>query len=101
MSGVVLKCNLVQFLLLIIRIICYLYLFKVNIKVIKYGCKYEDIVIKVYVEMMLIKYVNFKVEKCGFFINLQYFFFYVLFDFLSLCDCCGLGCGEVKCLIFI
>lgn len=80
-----------------IRTICYLHLFKVNTKAIKHGCQYEDIAIKAYVEMMSTKHVNFKVEKCGLFINSQHPFLHASPDFLSSCDCCGLGCGEVKC----
>lgn len=43
-----------------IKIICYLNLFKVNIKVVIYGCKYEVDVIKVYEEEMKNSYDDFK-----------------------------------------
>lgn len=72
-----------------------------NIKVIWYGCKYEDDVICVYENEMKKIYCNFIVIWCGFFINKKYFFLYVILDFLILCDCCGFGCGEVKCFICI
>lgn len=72
-----------------------------NIKVIKYGCKYEDYVIRVYEVYMKKIYINFLFIRCGLFINKEFLFFYVILDFLILCDCCGLGCGEVKCFIFI
>lgn len=50
---------------------------------------------------MKVCYVNLEVKKCGLFINKENFFFYVIFDFFVLCDCCGNGCGEVKCLVVI
>ena len=36
-------------------------------------------------------YVNFQVTRCV----------HATPDFLTSCDCCGLGCGEVKCPICI
>ena len=65
MSGTASKCNLAKPPQSTIRAICYPHLFKVNTKAIKHGCKYEDIAIKAYAEMMSTKHVNFKVEKCG------------------------------------
>lgn len=52
MSGTPSKCNLAKPPLSTIRTICYPHLFKVNTKAIKHGCKYEDIAIKAYAEMM-------------------------------------------------
>ena len=101
MSGAASKCNLAKPPQSTIRTICYPHLFKVNTKAINHGCKYEDIAIKAYAEMMSTKHVNFKVEKCGLFINSQHPFLHASPDFLSSCDCCGLGCGEVKCPISI
>ena len=46
-------------------------------------------------------HVNFKLTRCGLFINEQYPFLHATPDFLTSCDCCGLGCGEVKCPICI
>ena len=34
---------------------------------------------------------NFKVKECGMFINQEYP------NFLCSCDCCGEGCGKIKC----
>ena len=42
-------------------------------------------------------HVNFQVQKCGLFINKDYPFLHATPDLLTSCDCCGLGCGEVKC----
>ena len=43
------------------------------------------------------KHTNFKVHKCGMFINEAYPYIHATPDFLCSCDCCGEGCGEVKC----
>ena len=39
---------------------------------------------------------NFQLTRCGLFINEQYPFLHATPDFLTSCDCCGFGCGEVK-----
>ena len=44
---------------------------------------------------------NLTVKKCGFFINKEHEFLHSTPDFLVSCDCCGTGCGEVKCPIII
>ena len=44
---------------------------------------------------------NFQVKKCALFINQEYPFLHVTPDFLTSCDCCVLGCGEVKCPLCI
>ena len=43
------------------------------------------------------KHINFQVTKYGTFINKQYPWLHATPDFLCWCDCCGDGCGEVKC----
>ena len=40
---------------------------------------------------------NFEISKCGLLINKEFPFLHATCDFLCSCDCCGLGCGEVKC----
>jgi len=50
---------------------------------------------------MKARHVNFKVKKCGLFINKENAFLHATPDFLVSCDCCGSGCGEVKCPIVI
>ena len=42
-------------------------------------------------------HVNFKVSRCGTYIDPEHPFLHVTPDFLCECDCCGYGCGEVKC----
>ena len=46
---------------------------------------------------MKLKHNNFQVKQCGTFTNKEYPFLHATPDFLCSCDCCGLGCGEVKC----
>ena len=46
-------------------------------------------------------HVNLEVKKCGLFINKENSFLHATPDFLVLCDCCGNGCGEVKCPVVI
>ena len=40
---------------------------------------------------------NFKISRCRLFINEEYLWLHATPDFLCSCDCCGEGCGEVKC----
>ena len=40
---------------------------------------------------------NFKVKECGMFVNQEYPWLHATPDFLCSCDCCGEGCGEIKC----
>ena len=42
---------------------------------------------------------NFSLTRCGLFINKEHPFLHATRDFLTQCDCCGLGCGEVKNLL--
>lgn len=46
-------------------------------------------------------HVNFQVTRCGLFINTPYPLLHATPDFLTPCDCCELGCGEVTCPICI
>lgn len=39
--------------------------------------------------------------RCEIFTYEQYPFLHSTPDFLTSCDCCGFGCGEVKCPIYI
>ena len=39
---------------------------------------------------------NFSLTRCGLFINKEHPFLHAILDFLTQCDCCGLGCEEVK-----
>ena len=83
------------------KTIRYTHLFNVNTKATRYGCNHEDDAIKAYQAEMERTHVNFKLTRCGLFINEQHPFLHATPDFLTSCDCCGLGCGEVKCPICI
>ena len=43
------------------------------------------------------RHVNFNVKECGIFVNQEYPWLHATPDFLCHCDCCGKGCGEIKC----
>ncbi|XP_022802529.1 uncharacterized protein LOC111340026 [Stylophora pistillata] len=85
----------------LIQSVCYPHLFKLNIKAVKYGCKYEESAIRAYEQVMKQQHINFELKRCGLFINKEYPYIHATPDFLVSCDCCGLGCGEVKCPISI
>ena len=76
---------------------CYPNIFKFSTAATDHGCKHEGIAIKAYELVMKKKRINFQVKKCGTFINKQYPWLHATPDFLISCDCCGEGCGEVKC----
>ena len=50
---------------------------------------------------MKLHHINFEVKRCGLFINKEFPYIHATPDFLLSCDCCGQGCGEVKCPISI
>ena len=100
-SGAVYHSNIAQPSQSLLKSVCYPHLYKVNSKAIKHGCKYEEYAIKAYKTHMKKSHVNFQVSRCGLFINKQYPFLHATPDFLTSCDCCGLGCGEIKCPICI
>ena len=93
--------NLAQPSQSLIKTICYPSLYKVNTKATKYGQKHESDGIKAYETCMKARHVNLEVKKCGLFINKENSFLHATPDFLVSCDCCGNGCGEVKCPIVI
>ena len=77
----------------LIQSICYPELNKLNTDAIHHGCKHEQDVVNAYEKVMNEKHVNFRVVRCGLFINKQYPWLHAPPDFLCSCDCCG----EVKC----
>lgn len=81
----------------LIKTICYSDIFKFSNAATEYGCKHESIAIKAYQMVTKEKHTNFDVKTCGTFINKKYPWLYATPDFLCYCDCCGEGCGEVKC----
>ena len=46
---------------------------------------------------MIIQHKNYKVSKCGTYISKENPWLLATPDFMSVCDCCGKGCGEIKC----
>lgn len=95
-SGVAFHSNLAQPPQSCIKSVCYPNLYKLNTKAIKHGCKYEEFAIKAYEAKMKSTHKNFLLSRCGLFINKEHPFLHATPDFLTSCDCCGLGCGEVK-----
>ena len=85
----------------LIKAICYLNVFKFSTAATRHGCKHEPLAIKEYEKQMKSEHENFQVQMCSTFINKEYLFLHATPDFLCSCDCCGPGCGEVKCPIFI
>lgn len=85
----------------LIKSICYPQLFNTSTKATNYGIKHEDDAIRAYEKAMEDKHTNLRVTRCGVIINEQHPFLHAMPDFLVTCDCCGEGCGEVKCPIGI
>ena len=81
----------------LIKSICYPHLFRFHTAATIHGCKHEDTAIKAYTAYMEQKHINFKVARCGTYIDPELPFLHATPDFLCHCDCCGFGCGEVKC----
>ena len=85
----------------LIQSICYPELNKLNTKCIIHGCHHEEEAIRAFEEIMKKQHINFKIDKCGLMINEEYPCLHATPDFLCSCDCCGEGCGEVKCPLCI
>ncbi|CAH3156978.1 unnamed protein product, partial [Pocillopora meandrina] len=85
----------------LIQSICYPELNKLNTKAIIHGCQHEQEAISAYEEIMKKEHINFKIEKCGLIINEEYPWLHATPNFLCSCDCCGEGCGKVKCPLCI
>ena len=81
----------------LIKTISYQIFFRLSTAATKHGCKHEALAIAVYEKTMKATNANFVVTKCETIINTKYPFLHATPDFLCECDCCGQGCGEVKC----
>eukprot|EP00112_Aurelia_sp_Birch-Aquarium-sp1_P007230 Seg1787.7 transcript_id=Seg1787.7/GoldUCD/mRNA.D3Y31 product="hypothetical protein" protein_id=Seg1787.7/GoldUCD/D3Y31 len=81
----------------LIKSICYPEIFKFTNAATEYGCQHEESAIKLFEIDMKKKHVNYKAIRCGMFINKHSPFIHATPNFLSSCDCCRIGCGEVKC----
>ena len=95
-SGSVCRSNPVQPSQSLIKQICYPSFFQATSKAILHGCKYEATAIAIYEKHMQSHHKNFKVIKCGLFVNKEFSFLHATPDFLTYYDCCGEGCGEMK-----
>ena len=80
----------------LIQGICYLELHKLNTKAVRHGCNHEASTIRA-LRNPWKKLVNFKIVKCGLFINQERPWIHATPDFLCSCDCCDDGCEEIKC----
>lgn len=92
MSGAVCHSDPTQPSQSLIKSICYPHLYKVNTKAVRHGCKEENAV-KAYGEVMKGRHKNFELTNCGVMINKEHPYIHATPDFLTSCDCCGLGCG--------
>ena len=81
----------------LVKSICYLHVFKFSTAATEYGCKHEKKAILEFENNMKVLHKNFRTIKCGMFINKEYPWLHATLDFLSWCQCCRYGCGEVKC----
>ncbi|KAI8491003.1 hypothetical protein Bbelb_314220 [Branchiostoma belcheri] len=100
-SGTVFHSNLAQPPQSTLKSICYPHLYKVNTKATRHGCEQEERAIDVYKEYMESNHVNLQIKKCGLFISKEHPYLHATPDFLVSCDCCGMGCGEVKCPVSV
>ena len=81
----------------LIQRICYPALHKVNTKAVHHGCQHEASAICASEESMKKTHENFRVIKCGLFVNQEHPWLHATPDFLCSCDWCGKGCGDIKC----
>lgn len=56
----------------LIKKICYPSILKFSTAATEHGCKHDSLAIKTYENIMKQKHVNFKLERCGMFVNAQY-----------------------------
>ncbi|XP_052454751.1 uncharacterized protein LOC128015093 [Carassius gibelio] len=63
----------------------------------RWGISHEGDARKAYTESRAASHTNFKIEPCGFIINSSFPEIGASPDGLTMCECCGKGCLEVKC----
>lgn len=81
----------------LIKRVCYPAKILKEPKQIKYGKEHESVAINAYVKYMETNHSNLRVKASGFIISLQNPQFGASPDGITSCDCCGVGCLEVKC----
>ena len=63
----------------------------------RWGCTHEEEALAQYKSFMLQNHREFKVEKCGLYLNPDYPFLGATPDGITSCTCCDTGVVEVKC----
>ncbi|XP_066272266.1 uncharacterized protein [Branchiostoma lanceolatum] len=81
----------------LIRTICYPKSFTFTTEATEHGCKHEQKAVAEYEKFMQTQHTNFRVHQCGMSVHPEHQFLHATPDFVCSCDCCGQGCGEVKC----
>ena len=81
----------------LIKNICYPRIFNFTSAATEHGCKHEKMAVSEYEKLVKDRHVNFRIEECGLFVNAELPWLHATPDFLCSCDCCGEGCGEIKC----
>ncbi|EDO41537.1 predicted protein [Nematostella vectensis] len=80
----------------LVKSICYPDIFQFHSAATDHGCKHEQDAINAFREKMKISHLNYQTIECGMFVHQDFPWLHGTPDFLSVCDCCGEGCGEVK-----
>ena len=83
--------------LTVLKSICYPEKVLFHSKATSYGLKYEKTAIKAYEDHIKCQHENFILSTCGLIISIGHPELGASPDGLISCDCCGLGCLEVKC----
>ncbi|KAK4879609.1 hypothetical protein RN001_007755 [Aquatica leii] len=81
----------------LIKSICYPTLQQFKTLATRYGCNHEKLAYKDYSNDMALLHGNFGGSEVGLCLNPKYPYFGASPDALVECDCCGLGCVEIKC----
>ena len=81
----------------LIKSICYPGSYKFESTATSWGCSHEEKALNIYKNIMKEHHENFEVNRCGFFISIDYPFIGASPDGLISCSCCGEGCVEIKC----
>lgn len=69
-----------------------------SIPALQWGKTSESIAMQSYIGQMTCQHVNFKIQKCGLFVNPKMPHLGASPDGLCICDCCGMGIIEIKSL---
>ncbi len=81
----------------LIKSISYPNIFQFSSEATEYGKSHEEAAIKAFQANMIKHHKNYVVNKCGTYISKENPWLLATPDFMSVCDCCGKRCGEIKC----